>query len=84
MQRLLTALTIIAGLLLAAFGLGRNRGKNAAETKSAAEQASIQTEESQKHIEAIKNAVDAHQDVNSQSDADVSERLRQQWRRQGY
>jgi len=83
MQTILTVLAIIAGLVVAAFGLGRNRGKNVAETTAAAERASEKAEALEKHIEVLKNAVDVQQDINSQSDATVSERLREQWRRQG-
>ncbi|WNK65725.1 hypothetical protein RM156_12625 [Pantoea agglomerans] len=83
MQTLLTVLAVIAGLVLAAFGLGRTRGKSAAETKAAAERASVQAEASEKHIEVLRNAVDVQQDITSQSDAAVSERLRQKWRREG-
>jgi len=83
MQTVLTVLAVIAGLVLAAFGLGRSRGKKAAETTAAAERASEQTEASAKHIEVLKNAVDVQQDINSLPDAAVSERLRERWRRQG-
>ncbi|WP_368656605.1 hypothetical protein [Pantoea agglomerans] len=83
MQTLLTALAVIAGLVVAAFGLGRSSGKKAAETKASAERASAQAEESEKHIEVLKNAVDVQQDINSQSDATVSEQLRERWQRQG-
>lgn len=82
MQTLLTVLAVIAGLVLAAFRLGRTRGKSAAETKAAAEQASEMAEASEKHIEVLKNAVDVQQDINSLPDAAVSERLRERWRRQ--
>jgi len=83
MQTLLTGLVVVLGLVLAAFGLGRTKGKSAAETKAAAERASLQAEASEKHIEVLKNAVDVQQDITSQSDAAVSERLRQKWRREG-
>lgn len=83
MQTVLTVLTVIAGLVVAAFGLGRSRGKKAAETTAAAERASVKTEESEKHIEVLKNAVDVQQDINSLPDAALSERLRERWRREG-
>ena len=82
MQTLITALAVIVGLVVAAFGLGRTRGKSAAETTAAAERASVQAEESEKHIEVLKNAVDIQQEINSLPDAVVSERLRQRWRRE--
>ncbi|WP_061062206.1 hypothetical protein [Pantoea vagans] len=83
MQTLLTVLVIIAGLLVAAFGLGRSRGKNAIENIAAAERASEQAEASTKHIEVLKHAVDVQQDVNTMPDAAVSERLRERWWREG-
>lgn len=83
MQTLLTLLFVIAGLVVAAFGLGRSRGKKAAETSAAAERASVQAEKSEKHIEVLKNAVDVQQDINSLPDAAVSERLRERWQREG-
>lgn len=83
MQTLLTGLVVVVGLVLAAFGLGRSRGKNVAETSAAAERASVQAEKSEKHIEVLKNAVDVQQDINSLPNAAVSERLRQRWRREG-
>ncbi len=83
MQTLFTVLTVITGLVVAAFGLGRNRGKNSAENIAAAERASEQAEALEKHIEVLKNAVDVHQDINSQPDAAVSDRLRQKWQREG-
>ena len=83
MQTLSTVLAVITGLVVAAFGLGRSSGKKAAETKASAERASVQTDESEKHIEVLKNAVEVQQDINSQPDATVSERLRERWRRQG-
>lgn len=82
MQTLFTVLAVIVGLVVAAFSLGRSRGKNAAESKAAAEHASVQAEASEKHIEVLKNAVDVQQDINSLPDAAVSERLRERWRRQ--
>lgn len=82
MQTLLTVLTVIAGLVVAAFGLGRNRGKNVAETKAAAERVSVENEVLEKHIEVLKNAVDVQQDINGLSDAAVSERLRERWQRE--
>lgn len=82
MQTILTVLAVIAGLVVAAFGLGRSRGKNAAETTAASEQASEQAEALTKHIEVLKNAVDVQQEINSQPDVAVSERLRERWRRQ--
>lgn len=82
MQTLFTVLAVIAGLVVVAFGLGRNRGKKAAETTASDEQASVQAEESEKNIEVLKNAVDVQQDINSLPDAAVSERLRERWRRQ--
>lgn len=83
MQTLLTVLAVIAGLVVAAFRLGLNRGKNAAETTEAAERASVQAKDSEKHIEVLKNAVDVQQDISSLPDAAVSERLRERWRREG-
>lgn len=83
MQTLLTVLAVIAGLVVAAFGLGRSSGKKEAEIKASAERASVQAEESEKHIEVLKNAVDVQQDINSQPDAAVSEQLRERWRREG-
>jgi len=83
MQTLLTVLAVIAGLVVAAFGLGRSRGKKAAETTVAAERASERAKASEKHIEVLKNAVDVQQDISSQSDAAISERLRERWRREG-
>ncbi len=83
MQTLLTVLAVIAGLVVAAFSLGRSRGKNAAESTAAAERASVQAEESEKHIGVLKNAVNIQQDINSLPDAAVSERLRERWRREG-
>lgn len=83
MQTLLTVLVIIAGLLVAAFGLGRSRDKNAIENIAAAERASEQAEASTKHIEVLKHAVDVQQDVNTMPDAAVSERLRERWWREG-
>ncbi|MFK3934031.1 hypothetical protein ACI2JB_10585 [Pantoea agglomerans] len=83
MQAILTGLVVVVGLVLAAFGLGRSRGKNAAETTAEAERASVQAEESEKHIEVLKNAVDVQQDINTLPDAAVSERLRERWRREG-
>lgn len=83
MQTLLTVLAIIAGLVVAAFGLGRSRGKKAAETTASAERASVQAEESEKHVEVLKNAVEVQQNINGQPDAAVSKRLRERWRRQG-
>ena len=83
MQTLLTGLVVVVGLVLAAFGLGRSRGKNAAETTAAAERASLQAEESEKHIEVLQNAIDVQQDINGMPDAAVSERLRERWRREG-
>ncbi|KJH59154.1 hypothetical protein UF13_15320 [Pantoea agglomerans] len=83
MQTLLTVLAVIAGLVVAAFSLGRSKGKKAAETTASAERASIQAKQSEKHIEVLKNAVDVQQDINSQPDAVVSERLRERWRREG-
>lgn len=83
MQTLLTVLAVIAGLVVAAFKLGRSRGKKAAETTASAELASVQAEESKKHVEVLKNAVEVQQNINGQSDAAVSERLRERWRRQG-
>lgn len=83
MQTLLTVLAVIAGLVVAAFGLGRSRGKKAAETTASAERASEQAEASAKHIEVLKNAVDVQQDINSLPDVAVSERLRERWRREG-
>jgi len=83
MQTLLTGLVVVVGLVLAAFGLGRSRGKNAAETTAAAERASLQAEESEKHIEVLQNAIDVQQDINGLPDAAVSERLRERWRREG-
>ncbi|MGC0832203.1 hypothetical protein [Pantoea agglomerans] len=82
MQTLLTVLAVIAGLVVAAFGLGRSSGKKAAETTATSERASVKAEESEKHIEVLKNAVDVQQDINSQPDAVVSERLRERWRRE--
>lgn len=82
MQTLLTVLAVIAGLVVAAFGLGRSRGKKAAETTASAERASVQAEQSEKHFEVLKNAVDVQQDISSQPDAAVSERLRERWRRE--
>jgi len=83
MQTLLTVLAVIAGLVVAAFGLGCSRGKKAAETTAAAERASVKAEESEKHIEVLKNVVEVQQDINSLPDAAVSERLRERWRREG-
>lgn len=83
MQTVLTVLAVIAGLVVAAFGLGRSRGKKAAETTAAAERASVKAEESEKHIEVLKNAVDVHQDINGLPDAAISERLRERWQREG-
>lgn len=83
MQTILTLLAVIAGLVVAAFGLGRSRGKKAAETTAAAERASVKAEESEKHIEVLKNAIDVQQDINSLPDAAVSKRLRERWRREG-
>lgn len=83
MQTLLTVLAVIAGLVVAAFGLGRSRGKKAAETTASAERASVQAEESEKHVEVLKNAVEVQQNINGQPDAGVSERLRERWRREG-
>jgi len=83
MQTLFTVLTVIAGLVVAAFGLGRNRGKNVAETTAATERASEKAKASEKHIEVLKNAVDVQQGVDRQPDAAVSERLRERWRREG-
>lgn len=83
MQTLLTVLAVIAGLVVAAFGLGRSSGKKAFETKASAERASVQAEESEKHVEVLKNAVDVQQDISSQPDAAVSERLRKRWRHEG-
>lgn len=83
MQTLITVLAIIASLVVAAFGLGRSRGKNSAKIIAAAEQASEQAEALTKHIEVLKHAVDVQQDINSLPDAAVSERLRERWRRQG-
>ena len=82
MQTLITLLAIIAGLVVAAFGLGRRRGKNSAENIAAAERASVQAKDSEKHIEVLKNAVDVQQDISSLPDAAVSERLRERWRRE--
>lgn len=82
MQTLLTALLVVAGLLVTAFGLGWNRGKNTAESRAAAKRASLEVETLEKHIEVLKNAVDVQQDINSLPDAAVSERLRERWRRQ--
>lgn len=82
MQTLLTVLAVIAGLVVAAFGLGRSRGKKAAETTASAERASVQAEESEKHVEVLKNAVEVQQNINGQPDAAVSERLRERWRRE--
>lgn len=82
MQTLVTVLAIIAGLVVAAFGLGRSRGKNSAENIAATERASEQAEASAKHIEVLKNALDVQQDINSLPDAAVSERLRERWRRE--
>lgn len=82
MQTLLTLLAVIAGLVVAAFGLGRGRGKKTAENTAAAERASVQAEESEKHIEVLKNAVDVQQDINGQPDSAVSDRLRERWRRE--
>jgi len=83
MQTLLTGLVVVIGLVLAAFGLGRSRGKNVAKTSAAAERASVQAEEAKNRIEVLKNAVDVQQEINSLPDAVVSERLRQRWRREG-
>lgn len=83
MQTLLTVMAIFAGLVVAAFGLGRTRGKSTAEAKAAAERATAQAKESEKHVEVLKNAVDTQQDINRLPDAGVSERLRQHWRREG-
>lgn len=83
MQTLLTVLAVIAGLVVAAFGLGRSSGKKAVETKASAERASVQSEESEKHVEVLKKAVDIQQDISSQPDAAVSERLRERWRHEG-
>lgn len=83
MQTLITGLVVIFGLVLASFGLGRSRGKNAAEIKAEAARVSEQAEESEKHIEVLKNAVDVQQDVNKQPDSAVAERLRQKWLREG-
>lgn len=83
MQTLFTVLAVIAGLVVTAFGLGRSTGKKTAETTAAAERASVQAEESEKHVEVLKNAVDVQQDISSQPDTAVSERLRERWRRQG-
>ncbi|MGJ0478649.1 hypothetical protein [Pantoea agglomerans] len=82
MQTVLTVLAVIASLVVAAFALGRSRGKNSAENIAAAERASEQAEASAKHIEVLKNAVDVQQDINTLPDAAVSERLRQRWRRE--
>ncbi|MDF9911888.1 hypothetical protein ACT2VT_000157 [Pantoea agglomerans] len=82
MQTLLTALVVVVGLLVTAFGLGRGRGKNAAESRAVAERASIEAEALEKHIEVLKNAVDVQQDINNLPDAAVSERLRERWRRE--
>lgn len=84
MQALFTVLAVIAGLVVTAFGLGRNRGKNAAETTATVERASVQAEASEKNIKVLKNAVDINQDVSSQPDTYVSERLRQKWRRESH
>lgn len=83
MQTLFTGLAVIAGLVVTAFGLGRSTGKKTAETTAAAERASVQAEESEKHVEVLKNAFEVQQDINSQPDAAVSERLRERWRREG-
>lgn len=83
MQTLLTVLAFIAGLVVAAYRLGCNRGKNAAETSAVAERAAVKAEESEKHIEVLKNAVDVQQNINGLPDAAVSERLRERWRREG-
>lgn len=83
MQMILTGLVMVFGLVLAAFGLGRSRGKAAAETTAAAERTSVRAEKSEKHIEVLKNAVDVQQDINCLPDAAVSERLRERWRREG-
>lgn len=83
MQTLLTVLAIIAGLVVSAFGLGRSRGKKATESTAAAERASVQAEESEKHVEVLKNAVEVQQNINGQPDATVSVRLRERWRREG-
>lgn len=83
MQTILSALAVIVGLLLAAFGLGRSRGKITAESAAAAaERASVQAEESAKHVEVLKNAVDVQQGINRQPDSSISDRLRQKWRRE--
>ena len=83
METLFAGLVVVVGLVLAAFGLGRARGKSAAETTAAAERASAQAQESEKHIEVLKNAVEVQQDINILPDAAVSERLRERWRREG-
>lgn len=83
MQTLLTGLVVVVGLVLAAFGLGRTRGKSTAETKAAAERATVRAEEAEKHVEVLKNAVDVQQDINRLPDSAVSERLRERWRREG-
>lgn len=72
MQTLLTALVVVVGLMVTAFGLSRGRGKNAAESRSVAERASIEAEALEKHIEVLKNAVDVQQDINNLPDAVVS------------
>lgn len=82
MLTILTGLVVVVGLVLTAFGLGRSRGKIAAETTAAVERASVQAEESEKRIEVLQNAIDVHQDINTLPDAAVSERLRQRWRRE--
>lgn len=54
MQKLLTVLAVIAGLVVAAFSLGLNRGKNAAETTEAAERASVDAEASKNTLRCLK------------------------------
>ncbi|MFN2046971.1 hypothetical protein ACKVM6_05595 [Pantoea agglomerans] len=83
MQTLLTAVVVVAGLLVTAFGLARSRGQNAAESRAAAERASVEAVALKKHIEVLKNAVDVQQKINIQSDAAVSKRLWERWRREG-
>lgn len=80
METIIGGLVVIIGALAAAFGIGRAKGKSAAEADATAERNAECTAASEKRKEVLKNAIDVQQNVARQSDSDVDRQLHEKWR----
>lgn len=80
------AVAVLAAIA-SAFGLGKSRGTNIAETKAnqqrTEERAAATEAVAERRIEATKGARDVQQTVNHMPDDDVDRELRESWKRPG-